>query len=183
MRRSYPKKQENIDSFKEKIQRSSLMILTDYRGQGKGLTVEETNALRRKIREKSGEYKVFKNTLARRALNDLSITDLDKDLENTTAFAFAYQDPIDVAKAIVDFAKTKKTTDNADGVPIMKVGYMDGKVYNYRELVQLASLPSREVLLSRLVGSIKAPLSRFHTVLTEPMGKLVRVLKAISTNK
>jgi len=181
VRRSYPQKQENIDVFKEKVQRSSLMILTDYRGSDKGLTVDETNILRRKIREKSGEYKVFKNTLARRALNDLSITGLDQQLENPTAFAFAYKDPVEVAKAIVDFAKTKRTTTNPDGVPIMKIGYMDGQIFDYSGLVKLASLPSKEVLLSRLVGSIKAPLTQFHTVLTEPMAKLVRVLKAIST--
>jgi len=137
------KKQEIINEVAEKVKNSNSVVFFEYQG----LTVSETNELRRKLKEADSEYKVYKNTLAARALNDLKI-DLGETLEGPKAIAFS-EDAIAPIKVLSDFAKTHQALQ-------LKVGIVDGKVTNIDELKQLATIPSREGLLTMLAGGLMA---------------------------
>lgn len=137
------KKQEIINEVAEKVKNSNSVVFFEYQG----LTVSETNELRRKLKDADSEYKVYKNTLAARALNDLKI-DLGETLEGPKAIAFS-EDAIAPIKVLSDFAKTHQALQ-------LKVGIVDGKVTNIDELKQLATIPSREGLLTMLAGGLMA---------------------------
>ncbi|MDD2649263.1 MAG: 50S ribosomal protein L10 [Eubacteriales bacterium] len=125
-----------------------------------GLNVADTTALRNKFRENGVEFAVLKNTLAKRALNEIGITDLDEQLNGPSAFAFGMTDavaPAKVIKEFVDKTKTEKLT--------VKIGLMDGKAMTVKELDVLATLPSREVLIARILGSMNATVASFARVL------------------
>jgi large subunit ribosomal protein L10 len=179
LKKNTEEKQQVVDDLVDKFKRSNLAILTDYRGEEKGLTVEEVNILRKSFRAKGGEFKVVKNTLIKRALDEMKIEGLDDQLFNPTAILFSFQDPAAVSKALVDFAKTKKSVTNVNGVPIIKMGYLEGKLLNPDRIRELALLPSKEVMLARLAGTLQAPISKLVRTLAEPMAKLVRLLPQI----
>jgi len=174
-------KQRIIENLREKFQKSSLALLTDYRGNEKGLTVQEINELRKSFKQKAGELKVVKNTLIRRTLEELEISGLDSQLYNPTALIFSYGDPVGIAKILVDFARKKKTATSAEGIPIIKAGYLEGKILTPAQVRELAMLPGKQEMLAKLVSTIAAPISSFLRVLTEPMAKLVRILPQIKT--
>ena len=119
-----------------------------------GITVENVTALRNQFRENGVEYCVLKNTLVRRALHEMNITGLDDQLEGPSAFAFGMQDPVSPAKVVYDFIEKKKL----DCISV-KAGLMGTEVMDEKAVAALSKLPSREVLLARLVGSLKAPIS------------------------
>lgn len=134
-------KQEVIDEIKSTVDGSSTIVLFDYRG----LTDNESKELRRSLRESGSDYKVYKNTLMRRALNDLSIN-LDDSLEGPSALAYG-TDTIAPIKALSEFAKSHPSL-------IMKVGVVDGTVSDSNALGELAKIPSREGLLTMLAGAL-----------------------------
>jgi large subunit ribosomal protein L10 len=137
-----------IDELKAKVDGTSTAVVTEYRG----MTVAQIQTLRRQLRALDADYKVFKNTLVRRAIAGTSVEPLDAFLEGPTAIAFVNGDVSAVAKALRDFAKATPTL-------IVKGGVLDGKALSVSDLTALADLPSRDILLARLAGLIASPLS------------------------
>ena len=131
-------KKQIVEDIKAKIQASKSIILIDY----KGLTVAEDTAFRSKMRESNTEYKVLKNTLLKKAFNELNVTDFDSDLNGPTAVAFGH-DETSAAKVACDMCK-----DTNDKISV-KSAYVDVKVVK-----ELASIPSKEVLVAKLAGAL-----------------------------
>jgi large subunit ribosomal protein L10 len=135
------KKQEVIDEIKSKVQDSSSVVIFTYTG----LTDEDAKKLRRSLKESGSDYKVYKNTLMARAFNDLKI-DLNEHLTGSSALAFG-PDAVAPTKALADFAKTHE-------VVTLKVGIVDGAISDSSELAKLATIPSREGLLTMLAAGM-----------------------------
>ena len=135
------KKQEVIDEIKSHITNSNGIVLFDYRG----LTDAEAKELRRSLRNSGSDYKVYKNTLMARALNDLNI-DLSDSLTGPSALAYS-EDQIAPIKVLTDFAKKHPAV-------ILKVGIVDNEITNNEKLASLATIPSREGLLTMLAGGM-----------------------------
>ncbi len=166
------KKRKAVEEIKEKISASNAVILTDYRG----LNVAQISDLRRKLREEDIEYKVVKNTLTKIAVSEAGIEDLNTYLEGPTAIAFSKEDPVAPAKILSGFAKTN------DKLKI-KGGLLTGKFIDFNEIKALADLPSREVLLGRVVGGMQAPVYGMAYAMQGLLLKTVYALKAISEQK
>ncbi len=131
--------------------KSSAAVVVDY----KGLTVEEVTELRKQMREAGVDYKVYKNTLVRRAAKEVGIEQFnDELLVGTNAIAFGYDDPVAPARILKGFM---------DSHPKMKLkmGIVEGAFYDESKIVEMANIPSREVLIAKLLGSLKAPVSNF----------------------
>lgn len=141
-------KARSIEQAKEWYAKATGVVFTDYRG----LKVKEIQTLRRDLRKKGGEIHVLKNTLFRIAAGEDSAK-LPAELHNgTTAFAFVFENEPDVAKALVDFAKSSKKL-------VVKGGFFGGKAFSAKEVEALSELPPRDVLLAQVIGTIAAPLS------------------------
>ena len=136
-------KQQVIDEIKEKIEKSNGVVLFDYRG----LLDSEIKELKRALRESGSEYKVYKNTLMHRALSDLNI-DIDEYLNGPSALAYS-EDQIAPIKVLANFMKKHKAVS-------LKVGLVDNQVTSSEELEKLATIPSREGLLTMLAGGMLA---------------------------
>lgn len=135
------KKQEIIDEIKEKVQNSNGVVLFDYRG----LTDNEAKELRRSLKDAGADYKIYKNTLMARALNDLGF-DLNDSLFGPSALAYS-SDEIAPIKVLSDFAKKHPAVE-------LKVGIVDKDVADKAKLSALATIPSRDGLLTMLAGSL-----------------------------
>lgn len=146
------KKQVVVQEIVDKLQRASACIVVDYRG----LKVEEVTELREKFRAAGVDYKVYKNTLVRRAAAEVGSLEKFDDIHlvGTNAIAFSYDDPMTPAKIINDFAKTHPKLE-------FKMGYVEGEFYEAEGLKKLAGIPSKEELIAKLLGSLKAPMSNF----------------------
>ena len=141
-----------VAEIAEKLQKSASCVVVDY----KGLKVEELTELRNKFREAGIDYKVYKNTLVRRAaaeVGNMAQFD-DVNLVGTNAIAFGYEDPVAPAKIVNDFAKTHPKLE-------LKMGFVEGEFYDAENIKKLAEIPSREELIAKLLGSLKAPVSNF----------------------
>lgn len=135
------KKAEVVSEIKDKFQNASSVVVFDYRG----LTVSEVTELRRALRAANADYKVYKNTLAKRAVDELNI-DLGSYLEGPSAISFG-TDELSPVKIISDFAKKHEALE-------LKAGIVEGKVANKEELASYAAIPSREGLLTMLAGGL-----------------------------
>ena len=135
------KKQEVIDEIKERIQNAHGVVLFDYRG----LTDSEAKELRRALRNSGSDYKVYKNNLMARALNDLNI-DINDSLSGPSALAYS-TDQVAPVKVLTDFAKKHPAV-------ILKVGIVDNEVTDQAKLASLATIPSRDGLLTMLAGGM-----------------------------
>jgi large subunit ribosomal protein L10 len=144
------KKKEVVAEIVEKLQNSKSTILTDYRG----LTVAEMNELRKQLREAGVEYKVLKNTMVRRAAEEVNYSELDEHLVGPTAIAFSPEDAVAPAKVLHKFAKDHKALE-------IKAGVVEGNVVSLDQIKELADLPSREGLLSMLLSVLQAPMRNF----------------------
>lgn len=140
------KKGKVISQIVEQFKAAKAVVLVDYRG----LSVEEDTRLRRELREADVHYEVIKNTYLKRAADETGYEGLDDLFKGPTAVAFSNEDIIAPAKVLANFAKT------ADALQI-KGGYIDGKVSSIEEINQLATLPSKEGLLSMLLSVLQAP--------------------------
>lgn len=165
-------KQELVQQFEGKLGAAKSAFLVDYRG----LKVEEVNVLRGKLREIGVDYRVGKNTLLKRAIQDTGMKPLEPFLEGPTAIAIVNGEPVATAKILAEFAKEKKNFD-------LKFACIEGRIFNPADIERLSQLPSREVLLAKLLGSLNAPASNFVGVLAAIPGSLVRVLAAIRDQK
>lgn len=143
-------KQQIVADIATKLRESKGTVLVDYRG----LNVAQVTELRKQLREAGVEFKVYKNTLARRATQETELTELDEYLVGPTAIAFSADDAIAPAKIIADFAKKNDQLE-------MKAGVIEGKLAIVDELKAIAELPSREGLLSMLLSVLQAPIRNF----------------------
>ena len=133
------KKMNIVDEITSKMKDASSFVFFEYRG----LTVSETNELRKKLRETDSDFKIYKNTLAKRALENLNIN-IDEHLNGPKAIAFG-KDAVAPIKVLSDFAKEHTALE-------LKVGVVDGAITDQKTLAELASIPSREGLLTMLAG-------------------------------
>ena len=147
-------KEAKVAEIKEKLQKSQAVVLADYQG----LTVEDDTQLRKNLREAGVEYKVYKNTLVILAAKELGLDSISEYLEGPVSIAFGYEDATSAARILNDFAKTHKKLE-------LKAGIVEGEVFNKEKVEQLASIPSKEVLIAKLLGSIKSPLSNLAYLL------------------
>ncbi|MDC9201431.1 50S ribosomal protein L10 [Clostridioides difficile] len=151
MRKAIEIKSEVVSEIVEKLQKSSAAVVVDY----KGLTVEEVTELRKQMREAGVDYKVYKNTLVRRAAKEVGIEQFnDELLVGTNAIAFGYDDPVAPARILKGFMDSHPKIK-------LKMGIVEGAFYDESKIVEMANIPSREVLIAKLLGSLKAPVSNF----------------------
>src|ERR1041385_1531619 len=149
-------------------------ILTDYRG----MTVSEISQLRGKLRPSGGEYHVVKNTLFKRAAGDSLSPELEGLLAGPTAIAFAKDDVVGTAKALLDFLRTLRK----DEVKV-KGGYVDGRLYTPDQVTALSKVPPKEVVQAQLVGTLQAPLSNFAGTMNGILGEFARTLQALADQR
>lgn len=150
-----------VEQLKERFQNAQSGVLADYRG----LTVEQDTALRVKLREAGVDYTVVKNNLTRFAANDAGLSELDPVLHGPTAIATSTTDVVAPAKILVEFAKENEALE-------IKAGFVEGKVISIDEVKSYAAIPSKEVLISKMLGSLQSPISA-----------LARTLQAIVDNE
>lgn len=156
-----------IAELSEKLRTSNAAVLTEYRG----LTVAQVTDLRTKLRG-NATYSVVKNTLTELAAKDAGVTAFDGLLEGPSAIAFVEGDPVEAAKGLRDFAK-----DNP--LLVIKGGVLEGKALSVEEISKLANLESREVLLAKLAGAMKAQLSQAVYLFAAPLAQTARVVDAL----
>lgn len=147
-------KQAKVEEIREKLEKSQSVVLASYQG----LTVEEDTQLRKSLREAGVEYKVYKNTLVILAAKELGIEGLEEHLQGPISIAIGYDDVTAPARILNDFAKTHKKLE-------LKAGLVQGEIYDADKVKQLANIPSKDVLIAKLLGSIKSPLSKFAYLL------------------
>ena len=166
-------KQELVTEMHERLTRAKAVFLADFRG----MSVDKATTLRNELRSAAVEYKVFKNTLLDRAAQGTDMECLSPYLSGPTAIAISYDDPVSAAKVLSKFAK------DPQGKFVLKVGVLSGKLLDVKQIQALAELPSREVLLAKMLGSMQAPATNFVGVLAALPGSLVRALDAIRAQK
>lgn len=165
-------KKETVKEISEKLKSAKSMVFADYRG----LTVEQDTELRSALRKAGVEYKVVKNTMTRFAANENGLEGLDSYLKGPTALAISETDPVAPAKVLSEFAKKFEKLE-------LKVGVVEGKIISVTEIKALAELPSREVLIAKVLGGFNAPISGFVNVLNANLKGLVVALNAVAEQK
>ena len=160
-----------VAEIAEHFSSSSAAVITEYRG----LTVKQITDLRLAL-GRDTTYAVVKNTLSKRAASDAGITIDDSLLTGPTAIAFVKGDPVDAAKGLRDFAK-------ANPLLVIKGGVLDGKALTASEVEKIADLESREVLLAKLAGALKALPSRAAGLFQAPLSQMARLAKALEAKK
>jgi len=162
------KKAKVIDNLEQVFSRCSIGILTDYRG----LSTIEMTGLRRRLRESGVEYKVVKNTLARIAAQRAGREELAGSFDGPLAIAFGYGDISEPARALADYIKTTKS------VMSIKGGFLPGRLLTSGDIVTLSTLPSMEILISRVLAGMQQPIVALVSYLNAPMQGMVGVLQA-----
>lgn len=161
-----------VDELKDKMEKSKAMVFYDYRG----LTVAEVTELRNSFRSAGVEYHVIKNSMLKRAADQLGFSDLGSYISGPMAVAFGYGDPVAPAKVLVEFVKKVKKTE-------IKSGILEGRVITAESVTSLAELPSREQLLAQLAGTLNAPVTAFARSLSGIIAKLGYALNAVMEQK
>jgi large subunit ribosomal protein L10 len=166
---SKDQKKKIIEDVKDKISRQKAVIFTDI----KGLKVKDLTVLRKELNKEGIDYKMVKKTLLKISLPKGDIADFNpKDMKGEVVAAFGYKDEVAPARILYKFSKTNENLKIVGGI-------VGGKIFQKEQVIALANLPSREVLLAKLVGSIASPLSGFVNVLQGNLRGLVYVLSAI----
>ena len=161
MSANFEAKKQVVEEIKERIQNAKSVVFVSFNG----LSVAEDTELRREFRKNNVDYKVLKNTLIRRAFNDLGVTSFDADLNGTTSFAFA-QDETSAAKVISENAKKLEDKISA------KSGYVNGEYVDAKGVAVLAAIPSKEVLVATLAGTLKGMISGLAVALNKVAEKM-----------
>lgn len=161
-----------IEGIKAKADSASMAALTDF----KGMTVEEMTGLRVRLREAGGEYHVVKNTLGRIALTGGKHDVIKDKFHENCGVALAFDDPVQVAKALSDFAKQSK-------IFALRCASLDGKELTEEQINALARLPGREQLLGQLLGTMNAVPTSFVSLFANLIRGLLYALKAIEEQK
>jgi len=155
-----------IDKLQDNFATAKIGVLTNYRG----LKTAELLEIRKRLKGAGGKYEVVKNTLARFASQKAGITEIEPSLNQSTAIAFGFGDPREVAIAISDYIRTTKT------VLTIKGGFLGNRKLTPADVTRLTTLPSRDVLLSMLMGQLNAPIAGLMAQLNAPVSGLVNVL-------
>ncbi len=164
-------KVQAVEEIADRFRGSTASVVTEYRG----LTMTQLINLRRSLGTGT-TYRVAKNTLVKRAAEDAGVEGLDALLIGPTAIAFITGEPVDAAKALRDFAKDNKAL-------VIKGGFMDGRALTVTEVNQLADLESREVLLAKLAGAMKANLSKAAGLFAAPASQVARLAQALADKR
>ncbi|MCI9887116.1 50S ribosomal protein L10 [Micrococcales bacterium 31B] len=162
-----PDKAAAVAEIAEDFRNANAAVLTEYRG----LTVAQIKTLRRSLGG-NAKYAVVKNTLAEIAAKEAGVEAFDGQYSGPTAIAFVNGDVVESAKALRDFAKANKEL-------VIKAGYFDGQALSAAEIAKIADLESREVLLAKAAGAMKASLSKAVYVFAAPLSKTVRTVDAL----
>ena len=149
-------KQPIVQEISETINGAASMVVVDYRG----LTVEEDTRLRKQLREAGVTYKVYKNTLVSRAVEGTEFESIREVLEGPSAFAVSATDATAPARVLAEFAKKAPNLE-------IKAGVVEGTFYDANGMKAIASIPSREVLVSKLLGSLQSPITNLARVLNQ----------------
>ena len=149
-------KQPIVEEISELLNGAATAVVVDYRG----LTVAEDTELRKQLREAGVVYKVYKNTMINFAIKDTEFADLAQHLEGPTAIAVCKDDATAAARVLAKFAKTAEALE-------IKGCVVDGDYFDQAGIAQIASIPSREVLLSKLLGSMQSPITNFARVIKQ----------------
>lgn len=160
-------KAEQVELLTEKLKKARVAVLTDYRG----LTVAQIQELRGKLRGGDVEYRVIKNTLARRAAEAAGVSELESELKGPIAIAFGYDDLSVPSKLINDFVRTTRLKLDIMG------GLVEGRIFSPEQVKQLADMPSRETLIAQLAGAMQSPLSQLAGALQQPLSMLASALE------
>ena len=166
-----PRNDASVAELKTLLADVKTFFLVDYQG----LSAEEFNSLRAKVREAGGRMLVAKNTLINVVLKDQGINEFGDTLKGPTALVMIGEDPVGPVKALTDFAE-----EQANELPTPKGGLMQGNVIDAEAFIRIAKLPSREQLLSEVVGVLQAPLQQLVGVLQGPQRDMVGVLQNYS---
>jgi len=161
-------KGETVAMMAGKFRRARAMVVADYRG----LNVAQMTDLRRKAREMAIELKVTKNTLASLAAREAGVGGLSNHLKGPTAVAIGYDDLTAPSRLLVEFARTARSLE-------IKGGFAEGRSLTAQQARELATMPSREVLLSMVLGGISTPLSSMASVLAAPIRGLITATEAL----
>lgn len=167
------KKSEVVAALQEKLGRAEFNVLTDF----KGLKVGEFTQLRRELKEAGGELAVVKNSLLKLAAAEYETAALGKYLVGPTAIVLGYQNPVEIAKILSKYAKDKP--DNF----MLKAGVLGKSVLTGNDVVELAKMPPREVLLAKLLGALQGVPTSLVSVLSAVLRQLLYTLKAIEEKK
>lgn len=166
-------KQQVVTEMHEKLSKAKAVFLADFRG----MSVEKATTLRNDLRKAEVEYRVVKNTLLELASADTDAAALVTHFKGPTAVAMTYSDPVAAAKVLAKYAKEQQATFK------LKAGVLSGKMISVPEIQALSELPSREVLIAKMLGSMNAPATNFVGVLAAVPGTFVRALDAIRQKK
>lgn len=166
-------KQQVVAELHDKLDRAKAVFIADFRG----LSVGKVTELRNELRKAEVEYKVVKNTLLERAVQDTDKTGLSEHFAGPTAVALSYTDPVAAAKVLARYDKDQQMPFKLKG------GVLSGKSITASDIQALADLPSREVLIAKMLGSMNAPATNFVGVLAAVPGSFVRALNAIRIQK
>lgn len=169
---SRQQKEQLLSRYEERMAQAPHVFLMDY----KGVTVTEDTQFRRRVREVGGVYEVVKNRLALRAIEGKSLQDLQDQFHGPTAVAYSQDDPVGLAKAITDFVKEVPAVE-------IKGGLVEGQIIAAEDVQKIASLPSREELVSKLVYLLQSPISGFVKVLGAIPRQFVVALDQIRQQK
>jgi len=161
-------KAEQVEEIAERLKKAKVAILTDYRG----LTVTQLQDLRTRLRGGEVEYRVVKNTLARRAAEAAGHKALESELKGPVAIAFGYDDLGTPAKLLNEFIRTTRLKLEIVG------GLVEGRVFSPEQVKQLADLPSRESLIAQLLGTLQSPVGQLVGIMQTPVQQLIGVLNA-----
>ncbi len=162
-------KEQTVSELADKISRSQLVIVTDYRG----LSVTEMSALRGRLRQAGAEYQVAKNTLTRFAAEQAGRAGLVEDLTGPSAIAFGYDDPAALAKSLQEYLRASRNVTLT-----VKGGILGDRRVTADDIGRIAELPSREIVLGQALGSIVGPLSAFLSLIVAPIQNVIGVLEA-----
>lgn len=165
-------KAQIIDGLSAKAQRASIAVVTDF----KGMSVESLTELRVKLREVGVDYQVVKNTLARLAFTETPHGVLNDHMKENCAVALGYEDPVALAKALADYAKTNKKF-------ALRFGSLEGKYLDEEAVKELAKLPGKPEMLARLLGTMNAVPTSFVCVFANLLRKCLYALNAIKEQK
>jgi large subunit ribosomal protein L10 len=165
-------RQDMVQTLTEQFRASPNIYVTDF----SGLNVLRLTEFRRRLRAAGVTYIVVKNTLAQRALAANSVTLLDEHLAGPTGLVLAGRDPVGAAKVLTDFAREFEK-------PAIKIGLVDGRAVTADQVKRLASLPSREVLLSQLAGTIQAPVAQLAGLMNGMLYQVVGALEALRAQR
>ena len=163
---------ESVKNLTEKLEKANAIYFTYYLG----LDVVSITKLRKEFVSNDIEFTIAKNTLIKLAAKDVGMEALDEFLNGPTAMALSYNDPTDPAKVIKDFLKDFDK-------PAVKGMILDGQVFQGEEFEKIANLPSKEQLLSKLVGMLNSPMSKLSSTLGSPVSGLLGALEQLNSKK